>query len=60
MNLLTNIDSRTELKITVADLRDLLNATSLLDNDIKQEEINHLLKCICRKNKMPDGSLNFS
>lgn len=59
MNLITAEDSRKEIILTIADLRDLLNASSLMDEHLKKEEINHLIQHIERKNNLPPGSLSF-
>lgn len=45
------IDTEQEITISVADLRDLINANSLKPQD-KKDEVHLILQCIMKKNRL--------
>lgn len=53
---ITTID---RIEISVADLRDLVNASTLSNENDKQKEIELILQCIERKNKLAEKSFTF-
>lgn len=55
-NLTISADQLQELIISVADLRDLVQANDLNADD-KIAEINYILSCICHKNRLENTDL---
>jgi hypothetical protein len=53
------ISTTYDLKISVADLRDLVNACSYFNKDIAMQEVENVLRCIEHKNRLPEGSLTI-
>jgi hypothetical protein len=53
------ISTTYDLKISVADLRDLVNAGGYLDRDIARQDVKNVLRCIEHKNRLPEGSLTI-
>lgn len=51
------ISTTHDLKISVADLRDLVNAAGYFDKNIASREISDVLRCIEHKNGLPENSL---
>lgn len=51
------ISTTYDLQISVADLRDLVNAGSYFDNTVAKQEVANVLRCIEHKNRLPEGSL---
>lgn len=48
-----------DLKISVADLRDLVNAGRYFDKTVAKQEVTNVLRCIEHKNRLPEGSLTI-
>lgn len=48
-----------ELQISVADLRDLVNASQMQDEMAKWAELKMVLASIVRKNKLPTGAIDI-
>lgn len=51
------ISTTDDLQISVADLRDLINAIGLLDKSVAVQEVGNVLRCIEHKNRLPLNSL---
>lgn len=54
-NTLTTQD---ELLVSVADLRDVIQAFSIKNESQRHQELQFILESIVRKNKLPRGSLS--
>lgn len=52
-----SVTTQTELKVSVADLRDLIQASSILNNEQRLNEYWLILNQISRKNYLPSKSL---
>ena len=50
--------TQSELLVSVADLRDLVQAITIPDEAQRLQELQLILESIVRKNKLPSGSLN--
>ena len=53
------ISTTYDLKISVADLRDLVNTVGYLDKNSARQEVINVLRCIEHKNRLPEGSLTI-
>jgi len=53
------ISTTYDLKISVADLRDLVNAVGYLDKNHAKQEVINVLRCIEHKNRLPEDSLTI-
>ena len=51
------VTTQSELLVSVADLRDVIQAFNIPDEDQRLQEIQVVLASIVRKNKLPNGSL---
>lgn len=51
------ITTQSELRVSVADLRDLIQAFTISDEAQRLQELQVVLASIARKNKLPTGSL---
>lgn len=52
------LTTQSELLVSVADLRDLVQAFTIPDEAQRLQELQVVLECIVRKNKLPTGSLS--
>jgi len=52
-----SVTTQTELKVSVADLRDLIQASSILNVEQRLNEYELILNQISRKNYLPSKSL---
>ena len=53
-----NLDTQSELKVSVADLRDLVQAFTIPQEGQKLQELQLVLDCIARKNCLRPGALH--
>ncbi|WP_139794298.1 hypothetical protein [Chromobacterium violaceum] len=53
------LTTQDELQISVADLRDLVNASQMQDEMAKWAELKMVLASIVRKNKLPTGAVDI-
>lgn len=53
------LTTQTDLTISLADLRDLIQAKFIKDDDLRWAEMQMILNQICRKNHLPPGSINL-
>lgn len=51
-----NINTQEDLKISLADLRDLVQAINLKNEEVRSKEIDNILQCISKKNKFKKGT----
>ena len=51
------LTTQSELLVSVADLRDLVQAFTIQDEVQRHQELHVVLSSIVRKNKLPNGSL---
>lgn len=51
-----NINTQEEIKISLADLRDLVQAVNLKNEEVRNNEIDNILQCISKKNKFKKGT----
>ncbi len=51
------VTTQSELLVSVADLRDLVQAFTISDDAQRLQELQTVLASIVRKNKLPNGSL---
>ena len=51
------LTTQSELLVSVADLRDLVQAFTIPDEAQRLQELHVVLSSIVRKNKLPNGSL---
>lgn len=51
------ISTQDDLQISVADLRDVIQAFTISDEGQRLQELQMVLECIVRKNKLPTGSV---
>ncbi|WP_079435067.1 hypothetical protein [Zoogloea sp. LCSB751] len=51
------LTTQSELLVSVADLRDLVQAFTIQDEVQRLQELHVVLSSIVRKNKLPNGSL---
>lgn len=51
-----NINMQEDLKISLADLRDLVQAINLKNEEVRSKEIDNILQCISKKNKLKKGT----
>lgn len=51
------VNTQSELLVSVADLRDLVQAFTIPDEIQRLQELQVVLASIVRKNKLPNGSL---
>ena len=54
-----SVTTQTELLVSVADLRDLVQAFTIPDEAQRLQELEVVLASIVRKNKLPNGSLGM-
>lgn len=52
------VTTQSEVLVSVADLRDLIQAINIPDQAQRHHELQMVLASIVRKNKLPNGSLN--
>lgn len=52
------ITTQSELQVSVADLRDLVQAFTIPNKGQRQEELQLVLDCIARKNRLRPGALH--
>ncbi len=52
------VTTQSELLVSVADLRDLIQAFTIPDEAQRLQELQVVLASIMRKNKLPNGSLS--
>ena len=45
------------LSVSVADIRDLIQAFEIEDDDQKVQELQLVLDCISRRNRLPSGAI---
>lgn len=51
------VNTQSELLVSVADLRDVIQAFIIPDEGQRLQELQMVLECIVRKNKLPTGSV---
>jgi hypothetical protein len=51
------VNTQSELLVSVADLRDVIQAFTIPDEGQRLQELQMVLECIVRKNKLPTGSV---
>lgn len=51
-----NINTQEDLKLSLADLRDLVQAINLKNEDVRRSEIDNILQSISKKNKLKKGT----
>lgn len=54
----SSLNTQSELLVSVADLRDVIQAFTIPDEGQRLHELQMVLECIVRKNKLPSGSLD--
>ena len=54
----THLSTQSELQVSVADLRDVIQAFAISDEAQRLKELQVVLASIVRKNKLPNGSLS--
>lgn len=52
-----SLTTQSELVVSVADLRDVIQAFNIPDENQRLQELQVVLASIVRKNKLPNGSL---
>ena len=52
------LTTQSELLVSLADLRDVIQAFTIQDEVQRLQELHVVLSSIVRKNKLPNGSLN--
>ncbi len=54
------LNTQTELLVSVADLRDVIQAFTIPDEPQRLQELQVVLASIVRRNKLPNGSLSVT
>lgn len=55
-----SVDTQTEILMSVADLRDLLQGVALQNLQMREQEVNKILEGVSRKNRFPNGTFKIT